>query len=116
MDEPSPEVAVRDAIRRWWRLSDLAGFAVERHGFGDSDGGFGVTYPGDLDEHDRVVEGARIAEGFVEVYGHWGRPLGYRLVIAESLYLAVLADVLADAGLIAEAERVRRVSPGQSAP
>ncbi len=107
MDEPSPEAAARDAISHWSRLSDLAGFATLRHGFGDGDGGFGVAYPGDLDEYDRVIERRHIPGGFVEVYGHFGPPGGYGLLIPESLYLAVLGGMLADAGLAAESERVR---------
>jgi len=52
-DIPDPETAVRSAIGHWSRLPDLAEFAVRQHGFGDTDGGFGVTYPCDLDAYDR---------------------------------------------------------------
>ena len=38
---------MRDAIRHWPSLTALAGFAAHRHGYGNTDGGFGVTYPGD---------------------------------------------------------------------
>ena len=103
IDQPSAVVA---SIRAWSRLSDLASFAVARHGFGDTDGGFGVTYPGDLDEYDRAVEGVNIPDGFVEVYGHWGPPGGYSLLIRESTYLEILAGVLVAKGLHSEAARV----------
>jgi hypothetical protein len=45
---PEPEAAARDAIRHRSRLQELAEFAAHRHGLG-------VTYPGDLDEHDVVA-------------------------------------------------------------
>jgi hypothetical protein len=106
---PDLESAIRDVIRHWSRLAELAEFAVDRHGFGDSDGGFGVTYPGDLDEYDRVVEGCYIPPGFVKVYGFWGPPDGYELLVTESQYLRTLIAVLSDAGLTAEAARVRAV-------
>jgi hypothetical protein len=59
-EQIDPQPAVVASIRAWSRLPDLASFAVARHGFGDTDGGFGVTYPGDLDEYDRAVEGVTI--------------------------------------------------------
>src|SRR5262245_12592136 len=79
VEQPEPEVAARDAIRHWSRLPELAEFAALRHGFGDSDGGFGVTYPGDLDDYDHEVDGVCIPEGFVQAYGFWGPPNGYEL-------------------------------------
>jgi hypothetical protein len=69
VDVSEPTVAIRNAIRHWSRLIDLAEFAAQRHGYGDSDGGFGITYPGGHDEYDREVDGFHIPEGFVEVYG-----------------------------------------------
>lgn len=104
---PSPETAVRDAIRHWSRLPELSEFATQRHGFSNSDGGFGVTYPGDLDEYDRVIDGLNIPEGFVEVSGFWGLPDGYELLVPESYYLTILAEMLADKGYSAEANQVR---------
>ena len=110
MQVPEPEAAARDAIRHWSQLPELAEFAVRRHGFGDSDGGFGVTYPGDLDEYDRVVDGIHIPEGFVQVYGFWGPPDGYELLVPEAVYLDQLGDMLALAGHAAETERVRSLA------
>jgi hypothetical protein len=45
---------------------------------GDSNGGFGVVYPGDVDAYDRQVDGVRIPERFVPVYGFWGLPTATR--------------------------------------
>jgi hypothetical protein len=104
-DIPDPEAAVRTAIRHW-RLPELAEFAVLRHGFGDSDGGFGVTYPTDLAEYDREVEGRSIPSGHVAVYGFWGPPEGYRVIVPESTYLVILAEALAEAGLTAQSSRI----------
>lgn len=107
MRMPSPETAIRDAIRHWSRLPELSEFATERHGFGNTDGGFGVTYPGDLDEYDRVIDGINIPEGFVQVYGFWGPPDGYELLVPESAYLRTLVEMLAEQGYSAEAKRVK---------
>ncbi len=107
METPEPETAIREAIRHWSRLSDLAEFAAHQHGFGDSNGGFGVTYPGDLDEYDRKVSGASIPAGWGEVYGFWGPPNGYEVLVPEQVYLTVLAETLAAAGHSEEAALVR---------
>jgi hypothetical protein len=104
---PSEETAIQQSIRCWSNLADLDRFACERHGFGDSDGGFGVTYPNDLDEHDREVDGIRIPPGHLIVYGFWGPPDGYELIVRESVYLKILGDVLQEKGLAIEAEQVR---------
>ena len=56
MHAPEPTIAIRNAIRHWSRLTDLAEFTAQRHGYGNTDGGFDVTYPGDLDEYDREVD------------------------------------------------------------
>jgi hypothetical protein len=83
MEAPEPATAVRDAIRHWSSLPDLALFAARRHGFMNTDGGFGILYPGDLDEYDRAVDGVNIPEGFVQVCGFWGPPDGYELLVPE---------------------------------
>jgi hypothetical protein len=72
----------------------LAEMATARHGFGDSDGGFGVIYPTDLDEYDCGVAGEHIPEGYVEVYLFGGPPEGFRYHIEEQLYLELLEKVL----------------------
>jgi hypothetical protein len=106
-ETPSPETAVHVAIRHWSSLTQLADFAAQGHGYGDSDGGFGVTYPGDLDEYAREVEGEHIEPGHVEVYGFWGPPHGYEVTVTEAFYLDTLAAVLAEAGHAAEASLVQ---------
>lgn len=109
MELPSPETALRDAIRHWSRLPELAEFAIQRHGFGNTDCGFGVTYPGDLDEHERAIGAIDIPEGFVQVYGFWGLPDGYEFVVSESAYLTTLAEMLAVEGYPAEAQLVSKL-------
>jgi hypothetical protein len=101
---PAPIDAILDAIRSWPCLAELASFAKGRHGFGNSDGGFGVIYPGDLDAYDRSVAGAAILEGHVQVYGFWGPPDGYEINVPERLYLEALAGELSQMGRTAEAE------------
>jgi len=98
--------AILETIRHWSRPKELVDFAKKRHGFGDDDGGFGVTYPGDLDEYDREVENRDIKEGFVEVYGFLGSPDEYEFVVEESEYLNVLIGFLKDQMLYNEAKRV----------
>ncbi len=105
-EKPDAATACRGAITHWSSLRALATFALERHGYGDSNGGFGVTYPGDLDEFDREAEGRFIPEGFIVVYGFWGPPDGYEVFVAESYYLAMLARILAEAGFTTEAREV----------
>jgi hypothetical protein len=111
-----PEFVARDAIRHWCWLPELADFAVQRHGFGDSNGGFGVTYPGDLDEYDLVVRGDSIPAGFVRAYGFWGPPDGYEVLVPEPTYLEILASELATAGHAAEAALVRSLAEKQKRP
>ena len=106
MEQPTPEAAICDVVRNWSRLSELADFAAHRHGFGDTDGGFGVTYPSDLDDFDRA-SGENIPAGFVKVYGYWGSPTGYEIYVPEMAYLETLASVLLAAGHTVEAQRVR---------
>jgi hypothetical protein len=112
-DVPDPEDAVRDAIRHWSSLTALAEFAVRRHGYGNTDGGFGVIYPGDLDESDRVADGIHIPDGFVRVYGFWGLPDGYELLVPEAVYLKTLVAVLSAAGHAREAAQVQSLTEQQ---
>jgi hypothetical protein len=119
VDAQDPEEASRIAIRHWRRLSQLAEFAEQGHGYSDNDGGFGVVYPGDLDDYDHE-QGEFIPDGFVEIYGFWGPPQGYEVLVPEVIYLCQLASVLSAAGHSAEAERVwslveqRRTEPGDA--
>ncbi len=107
MDAPDTKTACREVIDAWSDLARLVDFAEKRHGFGNSDGGFGVTYPGDLDEYDVQVEGTNIPDGSVQLYGYaFAIPPGYEVVVQESVYLQNLADVLRERGLTTEAERV----------
>ncbi len=101
-----PTFAALTAIRHWSNKRDLVQFAIDRHGFGDSDSGFGITYPGDLDDRDRF-EGRHILEGFVQAYGFGGPPDGYEVLVPEWLYCDVLAEVLESLGLPREAASVR---------
>lgn len=109
--DPDPIAAIRDSIRSWGNLAELAAFAERRHGFGNSDGGFGVTYPGDLDVYDREVDGVVIPTGCVQIHGFWGPPDGYEFDLPEALYLRTLAEELDRAALTAEAIRVRALLP-----
>ena len=111
---PEPTLAASVAIRHWSNLAQLVRFAADRHGFGDSDGGFGITYPTDLDEHDREVEKMVIPDGYVLAYGFWGIGNGgYEVLVPERLYLNTLAEVLAAASLGHEAALVRSLAAGR---
>lgn len=87
---------IEDTIM-WWRLEELAGFALARHGYGND--GFGVTYPADLDPDEEPM-----LPNTVEVYGDFGA--AYSIVVPETTYLGVLADVLRRNGRGAEAETI----------
>jgi len=105
--EVTPTEALENAIRHWPSLVELATFALERHGFGNSDSGFGITYPGDQDEFDQVTNGV-IPSGMIQVYGFWGPPEGYEIYVPEAVYLNHLAEVLEKAGLSAPALEIRK--------
>jgi hypothetical protein len=110
---PEPDVACREVILSWSRLPELARFAQLRHGYENSDGGFGVTYPDDLDEFQRQVEGVQIPYGSLLVYGFANAPpYGYELLLREHYYLTVLADILSEAGHANEAATVRSLAGG----
>jgi hypothetical protein len=107
-DAWSDASAALAAIRHWPDKLSLVRFALDRRGYGDSDGGFGITYPGDLDEYAREIEGCHIPDGFVLAYGFWGPAQGgYEILIPEKLYLEVLAGVLEGLDLPHEAASVR---------
>ena len=90
--------------------SQLVQFAEQRHGWGDSNGGFGVTYPGDLDEYDKEVEKINIPDGYIEIYGFWGaKEGGYELVVKEYDYLDKLLQVLIDLKQFSLAERIKKL-------
>ena len=108
MSSENPETTTRllEVIGAWPKITDLAGFAIKAHGFGDSNGGFGVTYPGDLDEYEREVKGESIPTGMVQIYGYWGPPSGYEVLVSEVLYLTTLVRTLRKQGHSNEAALV----------
>src|ERR1700679_3612006 len=102
---PALSQAVKESIRHWSDLAELARFAVEPHGFGNSDTGFRITYAEDLDDYDRAQGAAAIPAGHVLAYGCWGAEnAGYEVLVPESVYLNALAEALESAGLRADAD------------
>lgn len=95
------------SIACWRPVAQLAAFAQARHGYGDTDGGFGVTYPADQDEDERDAKGEAIPPGSVRVYGYWGAPDGYEFEVSEAFYLNVLIAVLEAHCLSMEAKSVK---------
>jgi hypothetical protein len=116
--EPSADVPERQiewVIRSCGPLSRLAAFAVEQRGIGNSDGGFGLTYPADQDEADRSgPDGVTIPQGSVMIYGFWGPPDGFEHVITEALYLMTLARMLDAAGHHDAAASITRLAGERS--
>ena len=109
-----PTFAALTAIRHWPDKAALARLAKERHGFADSNAGFGIVYPGDVDDVDRDLDGREIPNGFVLAYGFWGPPDGYEVFVPEWLYRDVLAEVLECLGMSREAAGIhqrRRLKP-----
>jgi hypothetical protein len=108
VDAPEEIVACREVIMEWPMLAQLAEFAQQRHGYGNSDGGFGILYPEDIDEFQMLINGVHIPKGSLLVYGFAiAQPPGYELLVSERSYLAVLVSVLSEAGLPGEAATVR---------
>jgi len=70
----------------------LVRFANDRHGFGGDDGGYGVTYPSDLDAYEREVEQQFIPEGSIEIY--CSAYTDKDIIITEKQYLAALKQYL----------------------
>ena len=93
-------------VIRSWNLPEVARFAVERRGFGNSDGGFGIISPHELDENDKA-QGSSIPDGQVEIYCFWGPPDGYEFQISEAVYLEILVKELEDKGLDQSARKVK---------
>ena len=102
-----PTFAALTAIRHWSDKPSLVRFALDRHGFMDTNGGFGITYPGDLDEYERERGNPPIPDGFVLACGFGGLPDGYQILVPEWLYRDVLAEVLECLGMNLEAASVR---------
>jgi hypothetical protein len=78
-----------------------------RYTFGDTDS-FGVTYPGDLEEYDRAVEGITMPDGFDEVYRNWRPPGGYSLLIRDSMHLEILAGSLPQGAFVQRPHESKR--------
>ena len=74
----------------------LVQFANERHGFGGDDGGYGVTYPSDLDAYEREIEQQFIPVGSVEIY--CSAYTDKDIIIPEKLYFTVLKKHLEATG------------------
>ena len=81
---------------RWPSPNELVEYAKKRHGYMGDDGYYGVTYPGDLDEYQRDVEGEYIQEGFVEV-SFWDGSFN-SIKLSEEKYLAALKAYLINCG------------------
>jgi hypothetical protein len=105
-DRPELQCAL-GAMRVWSNSSQLAQFALRKVGYGNTDFGHGVTYPAELDECDREVEGRNIPDGYVQVYSFFGPPDGEQHCIPEAVYVEMLRQFLACRGLSAEAEQLR---------
>ena len=90
-DQPAL-VAALDAIHHWRKKEELVGFALARHGYCDTDGFFGITYSGDLDDYDRQVLGESIPEGFVQAIAWYGGHHGPSYLLEEETYLDLLCQ------------------------
>lgn len=72
----------------WPKPDELVQYANARHGYGGDDGYYGITYPSDLDEYQRVVEGEYIPAGAVQVH-YWDGTFR-DLLLYEQEYLQAL--------------------------
>ena len=77
-----------NAITSWNNKNDLLQFALERHGYCNTDSMSGITYPSDLDDFDRDVDKITINEGFILVYSEQFTPK--EAYLTEEDYLTIL--------------------------
>ena len=82
------EIFAQVFSNRWPSPEDLVKYAQEKRGYGGDDGYYGVTYPSDLDEYQKQVEGEFIPEGYVEV-SYWDGDF-QSIQIKEAEYLSAL--------------------------
>lgn len=85
--------AAIDAIRTWSNFADLVVFAESRHGYQNTDGYFGITYPSDVDDFDRA-NGHSIVDDFVEANAGYGVSAIETHQLPESEYLELLRQFL----------------------
>lgn len=88
----------------WPDDEGLVKYALDRHGFGGDDGCYGVTYPSDLDEYQREVEGELIPEGCVEI-SYWDGQ-DQEIQCKEHEYLSALKAHLLSSGAVSLAEKL----------
>ena len=88
----------------WPSPKKLVEYANKGHGYIGDDGYYGVTYPGDLDEYQKEVEGEFIPEGFVEV-SFWDGSFN-AIQISEKRYLAELKAHLINCGYLELAQEL----------
>ena len=84
-------------------------FAKARHGYWNSNNGTGITYPGDLDEYQKVVDKISISAGSVLVSLYQDPMLscdGREQIVPEYLYLETLAKVLKRCGMLRESASI----------
>jgi len=89
---PAHKAAV-EAMRHWSTPSQLVRFALDGHGYMNTDSFFGITYPNDLDEYDRA-NGENIPPGYIEVSAGNGDPHGDTHLILETVYVELLQQFL----------------------
>lgn len=70
----------------------LVEYALQRHGYCTDEGCFGVTYPDDLDEYDRVIEGQSIPTGMLLI-NYWDGS-NQEVLVQEHDYLVALKEYL----------------------
>ncbi len=86
---------------------DLVNYAESGHGYMADEGFFGVTYPDDLDEYEKVHDGRNIPNGMVEI-DYWdGEDI--EVLISLSDYLHCLIKYLEKIGETSLVERVNKI-------
>jgi len=88
----------------WPSNEQLVEYSNKRHGYGGDDGYYGVTYPSDLDEYQREVEGEYIPDGYVEI-NYWDGE-HREIQVLETEYLSELRNYLLSEGDKALADKI----------
>ncbi len=105
MFAPQMEENILKVVNRWKSWSQLAEFAILRHGYGIS-GKWEVRYPKDPAE---CHVGSEIPENCVYICGRWDLTGQFEYLLPETEYLGILEKALSERKLKKQAGSIARL-------